>query len=285
LISGNTNPIGFVATAQGVVQAMDFWASVCPLVAQLYTMMGQHPMRVVADAYFSKAPFINWMLSLPVHVITRMRKDAVGWDAPERKCLLPNGKKKRGCKPKRGKEWKIASLIKSHRLETVTVFIYGQVKTLQVVTRHLWIRGVESQQVKVVVIKTKKEPIILLSTDLSLSAREIIHIYAMRFSLEIGIREAKQHFGFTHYQCTGFLSITRSVALGLVSFCLWRLTALKEIDADWLEQQKGTSSLSFNKISRALRQLVIQKIFEHSASGADFQKSNAAPKEIIRMVA
>ena len=126
LISGNTNPIGFIVNAQGVVQAMDFWYSVCPLVAQLYDMMGKHPMRVVADAYFSKAPFINWMLSLPVHVITRMRKDAVGWDAPQKKRLLPNGKKKRGPKPKRGKEWKIASLIKSFPLQTVTVFIYGK---------------------------------------------------------------------------------------------------------------------------------------------------------------
>ena len=285
LISGNTNPIGFIVNAQGVVQAMDFWSSVCPLVAQLFDMMGEHPMRVVADAYFSKAPFINWMLSLPVHVITRMRKDAVGWDDPERKHLLPDGKMKRGRNPKRGKEWKIASLIKSFPLETIDVFIYGRVETLHVVTRYLWIWGVESQKVKVVVIKNQKEPIILLSTDLTLSAREIIHIYAMRFSLEIGIRDAKQHFGFTDYQCIGFLSITRSVALGLVSFCLWRLTALKEMNADWLEQQKTTSALSFTKISRALRQLVIQRIFENSASGADFQKSNVAPEEILRMVA
>ena len=285
LISGNTNPLGFIVNTQGVAQVMDFWSSVCPLVAQLYDMMGKRPMRVVADAYFSKAPFINWMLSLPVHVITRMRKDAVGWDDPEPSRLLPNGKKKRGRKPKRGKEWRIASLIKNFPLKTVTVFMYGKVQTLHVVTRYLWIRGVESQKVKVVVIKTQREPIILLSTDLSLNAREIIHIYSLRFSLEIGIRDAKQHFGFTHYQCTSFLSITRSVALGLASFCLWRLTALKEMDADWLKGQNASSALSFHRISRAMRQMVIQRIFEKSASEADFQNSTAAPEEILRMVA
>jgi hypothetical protein len=83
---------------------MDFWSSVCSLVAQLYDMMGKHLMRIVADAYFSKAPFINWMLSLPVHVITRMRKDAVGWDDPEQKRLLPNGKKKRCSRHQKGKD-------------------------------------------------------------------------------------------------------------------------------------------------------------------------------------
>jgi len=92
---------------------MDFWSSVCPLAAQLYDMMGKHPMRVVADAYFSKAPFINWMLSLPVHVITRMRKDAVGWDAPEGKCLLPNGEKKEDANLKEGKNGKLHLLSKA----------------------------------------------------------------------------------------------------------------------------------------------------------------------------
>jgi hypothetical protein len=151
--------------------------------------------------------------------------------------------------------------------------------------RAVWIRGVKNQKGKVVVIKTQREPIILLSTDLSLSAREIIHIYSLRFSLEIGIRDAKQHFGFTHYQCTSFLSITRSVALGLASFCLWRLTALKEMDADWLKEQNASSAFSFHRISLAIRQMVVQRIFENSASDKEFQNSTTTPKEILRMVA
>jgi len=47
-----------------------------------------------------------------------------------------------------------------------------------------------------------KEPVILVSTDLSLTAAHIIDIYAARFSLEIAIRDLKQHFGFEDYQAT-----------------------------------------------------------------------------------
>ena len=43
---------------------------------------------------------------------------------------------------------------------------------------------------------------ILVSTDLSLTAAQIIEIYAARFSLEIAIRDLKQHFGFEDYQAT-----------------------------------------------------------------------------------
>ena len=112
---------------------MKFWDAVCPLIAQLSMMLEHRPMRVVADAYFAKAPFINWMLEISVHVITRMRKDAVGWDDPEPEPLLPPGKKKLGrprTKPRKGKEWKLADLVKSFPTECVTIFIYGKFRTL-----------------------------------------------------------------------------------------------------------------------------------------------------------
>jgi hypothetical protein len=272
LIPGQSNPFGFVVNPQGIARAMNFWDAVCPLIAQLYQM---------------KAPFINWMLSVHVHVITRMRWDAVGWDDPQPEPPLPPGKKKRGrkpTKPKQGKKWKIAQLLNLFPLQEVTVTIYGKPQTLHIVTKDLWVKDVTTQKVRVVVIKAKKEPIILLSTDLTLSASQIIHIYSLRFSLELGIRDLKQHFGFTDYQCTSFSAMTRFVGLSLVSFCLWRLTLLTDMSAQWLQLQEKTSSLSFTRVSRALRRFVMQKVFQSSASSADLQKSSATPEEIIRLI-
>lgn len=287
LIPGQSNPFGFVISPQGIAQSMTFWDAVCPLIAHLHQMLDALPLRVVADAYFSKAPFINWMLSIHVHVITRMRWDAVGWDDPQPEPTSPCGKKKRGrkpTKPKQGKKWKIAQLLNLLPLQQVKVSIYGRLQTLDIVTRDLWIKDVTCQKVRVVVIKTKKEPIILLSTDLSLSASQIIHIYSLRFSLELGIRDLKQHFGFTDYQCTSFLAMTRFVALSLVSFCLWRLTLLTDMNSQWLQPQEKNSSLSFTRVSRSLRRFVIQKVFQNSAPSADFQKSSSTPEEIIRLI-
>lgn len=99
LIPGHINPFGLIVNPEGVARAMTFWDAVCPLVTPLCHLLGKPPLRVVADAYCCKAPFINAMLALPVHVITRMRRDAVGWDDPVPEPLLPPSKKKRGKKP------------------------------------------------------------------------------------------------------------------------------------------------------------------------------------------
>ena len=93
LIPGHLNPFGFIVNSKGIAQAMTFWDAVCPLIAQLHQWLDKRPLRVVADAYFCKASFINWMRKLGINVITRMRKDAVGWDDPEPELPLPNGKK------------------------------------------------------------------------------------------------------------------------------------------------------------------------------------------------
>jgi hypothetical protein len=216
-----------------------------------------------------------------------MRIDAVGWDDPQEEPPLPPGKKKRGrkpTKPKKGKKWKIANLINLLPLQQVNVVIYGKAYTLQIVTRDLWIKDVLTQKIRIVVIKTKKDPIILISTDLSLSPEQIIQIYARRFTLELGIRDLKQHFGFTDYQSTSFLAMTRFVGLSLVSFCLWRLTLLTDMNSSWLQVQEQTSLLSFTKISRALRRFVMQKVFQNFASSANFQNSTATPEEIIHLM-
>jgi hypothetical protein len=291
LISGNTNPVGFVVDPNGTAQAMKFWDAVCPLITQLSTMLDgplEHaPMRVVADAYFAKAPFINWMLGISVHVITRMRKDAVGWDDPEPEPPLPPGKKKLGRRrtnPRKGKKWKLADLLKSFPKECVTVFIYGKLRTYNVVTRDVWIRDV-TQKVRVVVIQTTGGHIILLSTDLTLTARQIITLYSMRFAAELGIRDAKQHFGLGDYQCTSFGAMTRFVGLSLMSLCLWRLTLLTDMDEEWLQNQDKISPLSFTRIRRATTRFAIRQIFRKSADGANFQNSGDVPDEIFRLVA
>ena len=89
LISDQLNPLGFIADSMGSAQLMNFWDTVCPMTVQLKGMPGPVPVRTAADACFSKAPFISRMLSEGVHVISRMRWDAVGWDDPE---PIPPGK-------------------------------------------------------------------------------------------------------------------------------------------------------------------------------------------------
>ena len=66
--------------------------------------------------------------------------------------------------------WGILGLIAGEKIEAVERFVF--------------IRGFQPK-VKVVVAQGKKEPIIFLSTDLTLTAAQIIEIYGARFSIEL----------------------------------------------------------------------------------------------------
>jgi len=291
LIPGQEAPFGFVVSPDGVARAMTFWDVVCPLIAHLQQCLASAPLRVVADAYFCKAPFLNWLLRLPVpvHVITRMRWDAIGWDDPEPEPPLSPGRTPRGrprLHPRKGRQWKLAQLLTAFPLEPVTVFLYGHLHTLQIVTRDVWIRDVTSQNVRVVVIKTKGRPLLLLSTDLTLCPEVIIQLYALRVALELGIRETKQFCGLGDYQCTGLIPMTRFVCLSVLSWCLGRLTLLTDLQATWLHgPDQDPAPLSWTRLSRATRRYVLRQLFQQSASSADVQKSPPVPEELLRLVA
>ena len=110
----------------------------------------------------------------------------------------------------------------------------------------------------------------------------------MRFPLELGIRDLKQHVGLGHYQCTtGVVAMSRFVGLTLVSFCLWRLVAVDNLGAGWLQDSAQTSPLRFTRISRGIRRVVVRSIFKTSASEADLQNSTGIhlfPNDLLRLI-
>ena len=282
LLPGQLNPLGFVAGPEGV-QRLDFWAVVVALVRELRQYVGGRPLRVVADAYFSKASFLNPLLAEGITVISRLRKDAVGWDAP----VPVVGQRPRGRPRKQGRVWKLATLLQVEPVTALTVRIYGKEERLQVVWRDVWVRDV-AHQVRVVVVATKREPILLVSTDLTLPPEAIIQLYAARFPMELALRDLKQYCGLGDYQCYTLLAIHRFVHLALTACCLWRLTLLQEPQAQWLTAEGATlagelSPLSFQRLYRALRRWVLQRIFASSAPGADSQKIEVSYEQVFRI--
>jgi hypothetical protein len=156
---------------------------------------------VVADAYFATSNFINPLMEKGIHVVTRWRKDGVGWDDP-------GPYSGRGRPRKYGTQWKLVELLQSFSPQEIKVNIYGKTVHASLVVRDMKLRYM-SQKVRVVVVEGLGETIILISTDMTLTAAQIIEIYSSRFSIEIAIRDLKQHFGMGDYQCTTTGSILR----------------------------------------------------------------------------
>ena len=254
-----------------------FWDCVLPLIWQLHVHLNQAPLRVVADAYFGKAPFIQPLLNSGIHVITRLRKDAVGWDDPS-----PDQRSD----AKRGKKWKLARLLDHCPTELVPVHLYGKLITVRAVCREVWLRDID-RKVKVVVIEGIKKPIILISTDLALTMAQIIEIYGARFTIEIAIRDLKGHFGLADYQCYLHTAIYRFVQLACTALCIYRLIQVKEDTSAWLPPvPKRVSPASFTHLRRGLQHFIISRIL--SPKFGEMPKSKDSPSEleaILRMAA
>jgi DDE superfamily endonuclease len=266
------------------VEPMSFWDAAIASILEVTRCLGAASIRVVADAYYSKAPFLNGLWARGIHVISRLRKDAVGWDDPE-----PRPPGTLGRKPRHGCKWTLASLLSAETPTRERLSLYGKLTEVVFVVRDVWLRDV-AQKVRVVVLEGTKEPYILVSTDLTLSALQIIEIYGARFSIELTIRDLKQHFGLGDYQCTTTLAILRFVHLACLAFCVWRLALLEHLEAGWLQVASARVSLpeaplSFQRVRRALRAWAARQVILANASpGADLAKIEQAHEPLLHML-
>ncbi len=272
LISGKLNPFQFIVAPDGGARRGTFWDGVIPLVLELKKQLGSGLLRVVVDAYFSKVTFLEPLVDEGIHVITRMRKDAVAWDK-----RIENKPKK---SVKMESKWKLSRLVKEFSLQKIFVNIYGKQVEVEAVEREVFLRGFQPK-VKVVVVKGVKEPVIFLSTDLSLTAAQIIEIYSSRFSIELAIRDLKQHFGLGDYQCYLGIAIERFVHLATVAYSLFRLFQIQQLEQEWMPKVSTSSSVfSFSRLRRGLQHFAISRVLSSkSASQADLppRSSEARP--------
>lgn len=280
LISGQSCPSHVVVNASGQARRQCFWDAVIAVVLQVATYVTTAPLCVVCDAYFSKAPFLNSLMDWGIAVVSRLRWDAVGFDDP-----IYGG---RGRPPKRGKPWKLAELLQETATQTVRATIYRQTVALTVVVRDVWLREVK-QKVRVVVIATKEKPLVLVSTTLAFTAKQIIEIYAARFALELSIRDLKQHVGFCDYQATTTAAFHRFVQLCCCALSIGRLILCQAASLSWLTDSQtavSESPLSFPKLRRCLRGYVMRRLlFSKSAGRADSEKSERELEAIVRLAA
>lgn len=72
-----------------------------------------------------------------------------------------------------------------------------------------------------------KSDAVVMSTDLSLTPREIAALYADRFAIEMTFRELKQHFGLGHYQVRSHQAMLRHVHLSGIACALTQLLTLR----------------------------------------------------------
>ena len=210
-----------ITIAQKIIQRLRL-----PLPCKLY---------VLADSWYWAKTLANVCRKYGYHMISQLKSTSVLW---------MNGKKT--------KVTTLSTLGSAYR--EVSLFLYGKNKTLKIARFVGVIQGLG--KVAVVVVKEKrKKTSYLVSTNLHLSAPDIIKYYAKRWKIEQMIKDLKQRLGLGDYQVRNLQAIQRHVALSLLSYAL--LILLKILH--WLRDQTVSLDVSIRLLAFQVRRYILLK--------------------------
>ena len=153
---------------------------------------------LLLDRYFLSVPALkalkehNQSEALRVDIITKAKSNCRAYRKPR-----VSRSRKRGRPRRKGMAVQVTTLFaqKAARFTRATVYMYGEKQEVSYYcTDLLWGQKLY-QELRFVLVQYNGRRSILVSTDLSLSPKRIIELYAYRFSIEELFREFKQQIG------------------------------------------------------------------------------------------
>jgi len=211
---------------------------------------------VVADAGFADSKLLRWCHRRGLAMIVRGRIDARVHDL-----YVESPKSPRGRPRQWGRVISLAEFASDPRHFTQTLRLYQdqvEVQVASLVGRH----RKSGLALRFVLLRMAgKADVVVMSTDLSLTPREIAQLYAERFAIELTFRELKQHFGLGHYQVRSPKGMLRHVHLSAVACTLTQLLTLHppQLLREALEPiMKGTPWRRYDTRSVGETQLVLR---------------------------
>lgn len=193
------------------------------LVIENARMFNEFSIYMVADAYFSKKPFVDALLSVGQHLISRLRDDSV-----LRYMYMGEQTGKRGANKKFNGRVDVKNLDTNYfflEVNTQDVKIYSAVVHSKAFKRYI-------KLAVTIFYKDGKEVArkLYFSTDLNQRGEKIVQYYQSRFQIEFLYRDAKQFTGLTTCQA-------RSQNKLIFHFNA-ALTAINLAKQDWLSNNK-----------------------------------------------
>jgi putative transposase len=177
-----------------------------------------HPVYVVMDGHFGNHPSFQMVRQCEVHLISKLRGDATlyfSWDGE-------------GHKRKYGKRVDYAHIPEQYLKSTVVEDGF-QTCTYQAQLLH---KDFQVPLNVVILVKTNLVTqawghVILFSSDLELSWKNLVDYYSLRFQIEFNFRDAKQFWGLEDFMNVNEISVTNAANL---SFFMVNLSQLLMCD-------------------------------------------------------
>jgi hypothetical protein len=235
------------------------------LLGQVRRWLPDRALIVVADSSYAALDFLAWCArqARPITVITRLRLDAALYrPAPTRRAGQRGRSRLKGAR--------LPSLTRRLRQPRTRwqgcrlTWYGGEVRRLQLATgTAVWYDGgkppVAIRWVLVRDPKNRCEPQALLSTDLTLSARQIVLYFLRRWSMETTFQEARLYLGMDGQRQWNDLATARAtpVRLGLFSLIAlivqrqptWQQAFRRSV---WYQKARPTFADALAQVRRAL---------------------------------
>jgi hypothetical protein len=153
------------------------------------------PFYFIADAYYASGKIVKKLLIKHNHLISRVKNNAVAY-FPSTKQVTGRGRKK-----VYGEKIRLRDLLLNpDSMHTAPSPIYGEINIqLRYLAVDLIWRPVGILVRFVAVLHPVRGKCILMSTDLSLSALDIIGLYGLRFKIELSFKQAVRTIGAYAY--------------------------------------------------------------------------------------
>jgi hypothetical protein len=250
LAAAQTPPGVAAAKAEQAETRVDFYKQ------QLRAHRHRLPLGVTyhcVDGYYAKKKYIDEVISLNLHAITKLRSDA--------DCVfLYTGPhpKRRGARRKYAGKVNFQALNRFEDLGTMEDEPY-----LHLYTAVVWHKTLQ-RRLRIVVLLNQKDPakprfIVLGSTDPDLNGRKLVELYAARFQIEFLFRDSKQFTGLTDCQARAEAALSFHFNASLATLNLVRA---EEMSAQLGEEPQVFSMASWKqrKFNERLLELFSKKL-------------------------
>ena len=171
--------------------------------------------HIVLDGHFGNYPATYAVRETGLHIISKMRHDVA--------LYLPYT----GPKPHRGPTPRYGKKLNYHQLPTDTLChtVIDDDYRIDTYQMQVFHKSFSEALNVVVVVKThletgKRGHVVLFSTDLDLTADQIVDYYALRFQIEFHFRDGKQYWGLDDFMNVKPVAVTNAVNLAFLMVSL-----------------------------------------------------------------